>query len=137
MAKVMEFQLQHQSFQWIFRTDLLAVQGTLKSLLQHHSSKASILWCSAFFFFFFSEAQGPVGALFNTTLFQYKQSRKKSRPSGGGVLGTVVCGARKSSPRHRWGAQAASGMGRWHQGWHSAWPTAETCRSVGGAQLSL
>ena len=29
--------------------DLLSVQGTLKSLLQHHSSKASILWCSAFF----------------------------------------------------------------------------------------
>ena len=29
--------------------DLLAVQGTLKSLLQHNSSKASILWCSAFF----------------------------------------------------------------------------------------
>ena len=29
--------------------DLLAVQGTLKNLLQHHSSKASILWCSAFF----------------------------------------------------------------------------------------
>ena len=28
---------------------LLAVQGTLKNLLQHHSSKASILWCSAFF----------------------------------------------------------------------------------------
>ena len=28
--------------------DLLAVQGTLKSLFQHHSSKASILWCSAF-----------------------------------------------------------------------------------------
>ena len=35
-----------------FRMDwlnLLAVQGTLKSLLQHHSSRASILWCSAFF----------------------------------------------------------------------------------------
>ena len=35
-----------------FRMDqlyLLAVQGILKSLLQHHSSKASILWCSAFF----------------------------------------------------------------------------------------
>ena len=30
--------------------DLLAVQGTLKSLLQHHTSKASILWCSAFFY---------------------------------------------------------------------------------------
>ena len=29
--------------------DLLAVQGTLKTLLQHHSSKASVLWCSAFF----------------------------------------------------------------------------------------
>ena len=29
--------------------DLLAVQGTLKRLLQHHSSKASILWCLAFF----------------------------------------------------------------------------------------
>ena len=29
--------------------DLLVVQGTLKSLLQHHTSKASILWCSAFF----------------------------------------------------------------------------------------
>ena len=29
--------------------DLLAIQGTLKSLLQHHSSKASILWCLAYF----------------------------------------------------------------------------------------
>ena len=29
--------------------DLLAVQGTLKCLLQHHSSKAAILWCPAFF----------------------------------------------------------------------------------------
>ena len=49
-------ELQHQSFQWIFRVDflsdwldLLAVLGPLKSLLQHHSSKASILWRSAFF----------------------------------------------------------------------------------------
>ena len=57
VAKVLEFQLQHQSFHWTPRTisfrldwlDLLAVQGTLKSLLQHHSSKASILRCSAFF----------------------------------------------------------------------------------------
>ena len=30
-------------------SDLLAVQGTIKNLLQHHSSKVSILWCSAFF----------------------------------------------------------------------------------------
>ena len=57
MAKVFELQLQHQSFQWIFSVDflkidwfdLLAVQGTLRSLLQHHSSKASVLWRSAFF----------------------------------------------------------------------------------------
>ena len=57
VAKALEFQLHHQSFQWIFRTDLLrmdqvdllAAQGTLKSLLQHHNSKAPILQCSAFF----------------------------------------------------------------------------------------
>ena len=57
VAKELEFQLQHQSLQWTpglisFRMDwldLLAVQGTLKSLLQHHSSKASILQHSAFF----------------------------------------------------------------------------------------
>ena len=55
MAK--ELELQHQSFHWIFRVfsfrmdwfDLLAVQGILKSLLQHHSSKTTILQCSAFF----------------------------------------------------------------------------------------
>ena len=57
VAKVLEFRLQHQSFDehsglisfrmdWL---DLLAAQGTLKSLLQDHSSKASILWRSAFF----------------------------------------------------------------------------------------
>ena len=57
VAKVLEFQLQHQSFQSIFRTDflwmdffdLLAVQGTLKSLRQHRSPKELILWHSAFF----------------------------------------------------------------------------------------
>ena len=56
VAKVLEFQLHHQSFQWTLRTDpvrmdwldLLVIQGTLKSLLQHHSSKASLLRCSAF-----------------------------------------------------------------------------------------
>ena len=57
VAKLLEFQLQHQSFQWIFRTDffrinwfdLLTVQGTLNCLLQHHSSKASILQLSSLF----------------------------------------------------------------------------------------
>ena len=56
VAKVLAFQLQHQSFHEhpglmsfrMYWLDLLAVQGTLKSLLQHHSSKASILWHSAF-----------------------------------------------------------------------------------------
>ena len=56
VAKVLEFQLQHQSVQEYsglisFRMDwfdFLAVQGILESLLQHYSSKASILWCSAF-----------------------------------------------------------------------------------------
>ena len=50
-------ELQHQYFQLIFRMisfrmdwfDLLAIQGILKSLLQHHSSKAPILQCSTFF----------------------------------------------------------------------------------------
>ena len=49
-------QLQHQSFQWTFKVDLfgidwfdlLVIQGTLKSLLQCRSSKASVLRCSAF-----------------------------------------------------------------------------------------
>ena len=57
VAKVLELQLQHQSFQWIFRTDFLkdwlvwspCSPRDRKSLLQHHSSKASVLWHSAFF----------------------------------------------------------------------------------------
>ena len=57
VAKVLEFQLsiipsKEISGRISFRMDwldLLAVQGTLKSLLQYHSSKASILWCSACF----------------------------------------------------------------------------------------
>ena len=57
VSKVLEFQLQHQSFQRTPRTDLLrmnwldilAVQGNLMSLLLHHSSKASIFQCSAVF----------------------------------------------------------------------------------------
>ena len=41
--------------------DLLAVQGTLKSLVQHHSTKASILWCSAFFMVQFSYSYMSTG----------------------------------------------------------------------------
>ena len=57
VGQKMELQLQHKSFQWTYKVisfridwfNLLAVQGTLKSLLQHYSSKASILGGSAFF----------------------------------------------------------------------------------------
>ena len=56
MTKILELQLQHHSFHEysgliplkIDRFDLLAVQGTLRSLFQHHSLKTSILWHSAF-----------------------------------------------------------------------------------------
>ena len=41
--------------------DLLAVQGTLKSLLQHHSSKASILQCSVFFMVLLSHPYMTIG----------------------------------------------------------------------------
>ena len=52
MAKLLELQLQHQSFQCVFRVDLLKIdwlhllagQGTLKSLLQHQIWRASILY---------------------------------------------------------------------------------------------
>ena len=47
VAKVLLLQLQHQSFPWIFRVDFF-YEGTLKSLLQNHSSKASVLWHSAY-----------------------------------------------------------------------------------------
>ena len=61
VARVLELHLHHQSFQWIFRVDVfridwvdrLAVQGTLKSLLQHSNLKASILRHSAFFIVFY------------------------------------------------------------------------------------
>ena len=57
VAKIFKFQLQHQSFRWILRTDCfrifwfdcLVIQRTLKTLLQHHNSKASIFQHSAFF----------------------------------------------------------------------------------------
>ena len=74
VAKVLELQFQHYpsneysglisfKIEWF---DLLAVQGTLKSLLQHHSSKASILQCSAQYWSFsfsispFSEYSGLI-----------------------------------------------------------------------------
>ena len=77
MAKELEFQLQHHpsnehpgliSFRmdWL---DLLAVQGTLKSLLQHHSSKASILQHSAFFIVQLSHPYTTTGKTIVLTLW--------------------------------------------------------------------
>ena len=70
----MEFQSQHQAFQysglislrmdWL---DLLAVQGILKSLLQHHSSKASILQCSSFYIVRYSHLYRITGKIIALT----------------------------------------------------------------------
>ena len=78
LAKVLEFQLQHQSFQWTlisFRMDwldLLAVQGTLKSLLQHRSSKTSILLLSAFFIVQLSHPYMTTGKTIASTMYLSK-----------------------------------------------------------------
>ena len=83
VAKLLELQLQHQSFQWeysglisfrIDRFDLLAVQGTLKSLLQHHSLKASILQHSAFFMVQLSQLYMSTGKTIVLTISLYWQS---------------------------------------------------------------
>ena len=72
----------------IFRMDwldLLAVQGTLKSLLQHHSSKASILQCSAFFTAQLSHPYMTTGktiALTRQTLHRKSQTRIRSSMNG-------------------------------------------------------
>ena len=61
LVKAMVFPMSVQDFsrdQWF---DLFAVQGTLKSLLQHHSSKPSILWCSAFFMVQLSQSYMTTG----------------------------------------------------------------------------
>ena len=51
--------------------DLLAVQGTLKSLLQHHSSKASILRCSAFFIVQLSHPYITIGKTIDLTRWTF------------------------------------------------------------------
>ena len=49
--------------------DLLAVQGTLKSLFQHHSLKTSIFWCSAFFMVQFSHSYMITGKTIALTIW--------------------------------------------------------------------
>ena len=51
--------------------DLLAVQGTLKSLIQHHSSKASVLWHSAFFIVQFSHPYMTIGKTIALTIHTF------------------------------------------------------------------
>ena len=53
------------------RLDLLAVQGTLKSLLQHYSLKASILWCSAFFIVQLSHPCMTTGKTIDLTVWTF------------------------------------------------------------------
>ena len=86
-AKVLEFQLQHHPFQWILDWldwfsnwkiglislkidwfDLLAIQGTLKSLLHHHNLKASILRYSVFFMVWFSQPYMTTGKTIALTI---------------------------------------------------------------------
>ena len=77
VAKALELQLQHQSFQWTVSLisfgmdwlDLLAVQGTRKGLLQHHSSKASILWHS--FSLLYSPTLTPIYDYWKNHSFDY------------------------------------------------------------------
>ena len=79
VAKVLEFQLQISpsneysgliSFRmdWL---DFLEVQGTRKSLLQHHSSKASIIQCSAFFMVQFSHPYVTTGKTIALTIWTF------------------------------------------------------------------
>ena len=86
VAKILEFQLhispsnEHPGL-ISFRMDwlnLLAVQGTLKSLLQHHSSKASILLCSAFFIVQLSHPYMTTGKTIAITYIHFFFNMRKS-----------------------------------------------------------
>ena len=82
IATVLELQLQHYpsseySGLISFRVDwfdLLTVKGTLKSILQHHSSKASVLWCSAFFMVQLSQPYMAIGKIIALTIETLSQS---------------------------------------------------------------
>ena len=59
---------------------LCAVQGTLKSLLQHHKLKASTLWCSAFFRGSYSQSHFPQNSLFMLLLSHFSRVRLCATP---------------------------------------------------------
>ena len=76
VAKVLELQLQLNEYSRLisFRAhwfDLLAVQEILKSLLQHHNSKASILWCSTFFMVQLSPLYMTTGKTIASTVWSF------------------------------------------------------------------
>ena len=73
-AHVLKLQFQFQFFQWIFTVDFLAVQGTLKSFLQHHSLKSSIPKHSAFFVVWFFVTLWTVARLLCPWNFQGKNT---------------------------------------------------------------
>ena len=100
--------------------DLLAVQGTLKSLLQHHSSKASVLLCSAFFIVQLSHPYMTTGktiALTRWTFFGQvmlgKLGRRKSQ------IEHELFGKRKVSLTISW-LPFIIRLPRWHSGKESA-----------------
>ena len=67
-------------------SDLIAVQGTLKSLLQHHSSKASILKCSAFFIVQLSRPYMTTGETITLTRQTFVGKVNKIRPPNDSTL---------------------------------------------------
>ena len=73
--------------------DLLAVQGTLKSLLQHHSSKASILQCSAFFMVQLSHPYMTTGKTYHSgSQFISVESLLQNGCSVQSVMSRMLCG---------------------------------------------
>ena len=79
VAKVLEFELQHQSLQWIIRIDFLydwlvwslCSPRNSKSFFQHHSLKASILWHSAFFMVQLSHPYMTTGKTIALTIWAF------------------------------------------------------------------
>ena len=90
-ASTSVFPMNTQDWSISFRMDcldLLAVQGTLKSLLQHHSSKASILRCSAFFIVQLSHPYMTTGKTIAFTRRTWEGNRQEGQgsPNGGNSL---------------------------------------------------
>jgi len=77
MTKILELQFKPSSEYSelislkIYWLDLFTVQGTFRSLLQHHSLKASILWCSSFFMVQFSQSYVTTGKMISWTIWTF------------------------------------------------------------------